>query len=215
VATLDVLSGGRVTLAVGVGGREHDYRALGARFEGRFKRLEAQVAELRRLWSGAAPFEGGDPVGPGPVQPGGPPIWAGAMGPKSLRRAARWADGVAGFSLAGDPEEVGRAFEAADAAWREMGRSERPRRVTGFWYALGEGAGERLRAYARAYLGIFGEAAARAVAETLRVDSAERLCDTLDEVEARGCDELILVPTSPDPAELDRTVDALARRGRR
>jgi alkanesulfonate monooxygenase SsuD/methylene tetrahydromethanopterin reductase-like flavin-dependent oxidoreductase (luciferase family) len=213
VATLDVLSGGRVTLTVGVGGREHDYRALGASFEGRFRRLDEQVAELRRLWSGAAAFEGADPIGPAPVQRGGPPIWAGAMGPKSLRRAARWADGVAGFSMGGDPEQVGRAFDAADAAWQEAGRSERPRRITSFWYALGEGARGRLRAYAQDYLRIFGEAAARALAETPRVDSADALRDTVDEIEGRGCDELILVPTTADPAELDRTIEALARRG--
>jgi alkanesulfonate monooxygenase SsuD/methylene tetrahydromethanopterin reductase-like flavin-dependent oxidoreductase (luciferase family) len=209
VATLDVLSGGRVTLTVGVGGREHDYRALGASFAGRFDRLDAQVAELRRLWSGEPPFAGADPVGPAPVQPGGPPIWAGAMGPKSLRRAAHWADGVAGFSLAGDPEQVARSFEAADEAWREAGRRDRPRRVSSFWYALGDGARERLRSYAVDYLGIFGAPTARALAETLRVDSAEVLRDTVAAIAEAGCDELMLVPTSADPAELDRTLAAL------
>jgi len=209
VATLDVLSGGRVTLTVGVGGREHDYRASGASFAGRFARLDAQVAELRRLWSGEPPFAGADPVGPAPLQPGGPPIWAGAMGPKSLGRAARWADGVAGFSLAGDPEQVVRSFRAADAAWREAGRSERPRRVTGFWYALGDGARERLRAYAVDYLRIFGEPAARAIAESLRIDSVGVFRETLAAIAEAGCDELLLVPTSADPAELDRTLAAL------
>jgi alkanesulfonate monooxygenase SsuD/methylene tetrahydromethanopterin reductase-like flavin-dependent oxidoreductase (luciferase family) len=215
VATLDVLSGGRVTLAVGVGGREHDYRAVDAPFANRFRRMDEQVAELRRLWSGAPPFEGADPVGPSPLQPGGPPIWAGAMGPKSLRRVARWADGVAGFSLAGDPDAVARGFEAADAAWQAEGRSERPRRVSGFWYALGEGARERLRRYAFDYLKIFGEPAARALANTLRVDSVEVFRDTVAEIAERGCDELVLVPTTTDLAELDRTVEALAHRGAR
>lgn len=211
VATLDVLSGGRVTLAVGVGGRAHDYRALEASFEGRFARLDAQVAELRRLWSGAPPFEGADPIGPAPLQTGGPPIWAGAMGPKSLRRVAHWADGVAGFSLAGDPQEVSRAFEAAELAWQEAGRAERPRRVSGFWYALGDGARDRLRSYAIDYLGIFGDSVARAIAHTLRVDSVEVFRESVAAIEALGCDELLLVPTSADPAELDRTLAALDR----
>jgi alkanesulfonate monooxygenase SsuD/methylene tetrahydromethanopterin reductase-like flavin-dependent oxidoreductase (luciferase family) len=209
VATLDVLSGGRVTLAVGVGGREHDYRALERSFEGRFRRMDTQVAELRRLWSGEPPFEGADPVGPAPVQPGGPPIWAGAMGPKSLRRVAKWADGVAGFSLAGDPEQVSRAFEAAEEAWRAAGRSERPRRVSGFWYALGPGARDRLEAYGRDYLRIFGDGPAAAIARTLRIDSVSAFRDAVARIEEYGCDELLLVPTSADPAELDRTIDAL------
>src|SRR3954469_17497092 len=82
VATLDVLSGGRLVLGVGIGGREHDYRAAGASFERRHARLDEGVAELRRLWRGEAPFDGADPVGPPCVQPGGPPILAGALGPK-------------------------------------------------------------------------------------------------------------------------------------
>jgi alkanesulfonate monooxygenase SsuD/methylene tetrahydromethanopterin reductase-like flavin-dependent oxidoreductase (luciferase family) len=52
VASLDVLSGGRVSLGVGVGGREEDYRAVGAEFDGRFARLERQVETLRRAWAG-------------------------------------------------------------------------------------------------------------------------------------------------------------------
>ena len=72
LATLDVLSGGRVSLGVGIGGREHDYLAAGSPFDHRHQRLDDAVAELRRLWSGEPPFEGADPVGPAPVQPGGP-----------------------------------------------------------------------------------------------------------------------------------------------
>jgi alkanesulfonate monooxygenase SsuD/methylene tetrahydromethanopterin reductase-like flavin-dependent oxidoreductase (luciferase family) len=52
VATLDVLSGGRVTLAVGVGGRESDYRAVGADFTRRTQRMDEQIATMRRIWAG-------------------------------------------------------------------------------------------------------------------------------------------------------------------
>lgn len=209
IATLDVLSGGRVTLTVGVGGREQDYRAVGADFGDRFRRMEDQVAELRRLWSGEPAFEGAPPIGPAPVQPGGPPLWAGAMGAKSLRRAAGWASGVAGFSMSGDPAEVERAFAAADEAWQAAGQSDRPRRVTGFWYALGDGAPERLERYGFDYLKVFGEAPARSIASTLRVSSTEIFRETVAAIREQGCDELILVPTSADPRELDRTLDAL------
>ena len=224
VATLDVLSNGRVTLTVGVGGREHDYRAAEKPFARRFARLDEQVQELRRLWAGEPPFAGADPVGPRPVQPGGPPLWAGAMGAKSLRRAAAWAEGVAGFSTAGDPAEVATAFEAVRAAWREAASerkpaeparrepqaSEVPRLVTGFWYALGADAEERLERYVYEYLRIFGEKPARAMAERCRIASVDRFRECVEAIAALGADELILVPTSADPAELDRTLDALS-----
>jgi alkanesulfonate monooxygenase SsuD/methylene tetrahydromethanopterin reductase-like flavin-dependent oxidoreductase (luciferase family) len=224
VASLDVLSNGRVTITVGVGGREHDYRAAEKPFKDRFRRLDQQVAELRRLWAGEPPFPGADPIGPPPVQPGGPPIWSGAFGPKSLRRAAAWADGVMGFSTAGDPAEVAAAFELVRAAWRDAGASfaqraegERspsggraPRLVTGFWYALGPGAEERLKSYVHDYLRLFGDGPARAMADRCRISSAERFRECVEAIAALGADELLLVPTTADPAELDRTADALA-----
>jgi len=210
VATLDVLSEGRVTLTVGVGGREHDYRAAEAPFEGRFGRLDAQVAELRRLWSGEAPFAGADPVGPPPRQKGGPPIWSGAMGPKSLRRAARWAEGVAGFSTAGDLAEIEASLDAVRAAWRDCGEGRTPRLVTGFWYALGSDAESRLERYAYDYLKLFGDEVARTLAARCTVNTPERFRDVIEGAAALGADELMLVPTSSDPAELDRTLEALS-----
>lgn len=214
VATLDVLSGGRVTLCVGVGGREHDYRAVGASFERRFERLDRQVAELRRIWSGEAAFDGAQPIGPAPVQKGGPPVWSGAMGPKSLARAARWADGVMGFAITGDSAEAARSFGLVDAAWREARRRGRAPRISGFWYALGPGAEERLRRYVFDYLRISGEKQARATAAAQRIHSADAFRAALDALEEQGCDEVFLVPTSTDPGELERTCEALAARGR-
>jgi alkanesulfonate monooxygenase SsuD/methylene tetrahydromethanopterin reductase-like flavin-dependent oxidoreductase (luciferase family) len=215
IATLDVLSGGRVTVCVGVGGREQDYRALGAPFAGRFARLDAQVNELRRLWSGEPAFEGAPPVGPPPVQSGGPPLWSGALGPKGMARAARWADAVMGFAMTGDPAEAAKGFAAVDAAWQQAERPERAPRISGFWYGLGSGAEQRLRSYVFDYLRIIGEPGARAAAAAQRVHSVDAFHAALDAIEAQGCDELFLVPSSADPGELDRTCEALAARGTR
>jgi len=94
VATLDVLSGGRVRkVALGYGGREQDYLALGAQFKGRYGRMDRQVEELRRVWRGEEIVEGGGPIGPPPTRPGGPLLLAGAIGPQSIARCAQWADG--------------------------------------------------------------------------------------------------------------------------
>src|SRR5690606_34469294 len=119
IGTLDQLANGRLDVAVGVGGREHDFRALGREFTRRHARLDENVAELRSLLAGEPPFEGADPVGPLPVQPGGPQILAGAMGPKAMRRASRWADGISGFSIAGDAQEISTVNALADACWGE------------------------------------------------------------------------------------------------
>ena len=71
LATLDQLSGGRLTVGVGVGGRGHDFRAAERPREGRHATLDTQVAELRRLWAGEPPFPRADPVGPAPAQADG------------------------------------------------------------------------------------------------------------------------------------------------
>ncbi|MDX6276874.1 MAG: hypothetical protein QOJ72_1002, partial [Nocardioidaceae bacterium] len=106
IGTLDNLAAGRLDIAVGVGAREDDYRALGREYARRHQRLDANIAELRELLAGRPPFEGAEPVGPTPLQPGGPKLLAGAMGPKAMRRAARWADGISGFSISGDAGEI-------------------------------------------------------------------------------------------------------------
>ncbi|MDH3685851.1 MAG: LLM class flavin-dependent oxidoreductase [Myxococcales bacterium] len=211
VATLDVLSEGRFVLGLGVGGREEDYRAVGVSYARRHERLDAQVAEMRRLWAGEALDAETGAIGPTPTRAGGPPLWTGASSERPLRRAAQWAEGVAGFSFGPDPAEVRHGFDAADRAWEEAGRAGRPRHVTSFWYALGPGAEERLAAYARRYLAVFGEAAATALSALCLAAGEERLRDLLAQLRDAGADEVLLVPTTADPAELARTEEILAR----
>jgi alkanesulfonate monooxygenase SsuD/methylene tetrahydromethanopterin reductase-like flavin-dependent oxidoreductase (luciferase family) len=211
LASVDVLCEGRLTVGVGVGGREHDYRAVGAGFERRWDRLDRAVERMRAVWRGEPPFEGADPVGPAPVQAGGPPLIAGSMGPKSVARAARWAAGVDGaWTLDGDESAMRDAFAMIDAAWRDAGRSESPHRSSSIWYALGDDAEERLRAYAHQYMKIFGDDVADWAAGSVTCFTPDALRRAVDAAAAAGADEFFLVPTTADPAELERTVDALA-----
>lgn len=215
LATLDVLCDGRLTVGLGVGGREHDYRSAGSPYERLHQRLDDLVAELRRLWAGHPPFDGADPIGPTPVQHGGPELLAAAMGPKSLARAARWADGVTGFSVAGVADEMAATFRLAERAWADAGRDHAPRKVNGCFYLLGEddeAARDELRRFAARYLGVFGREFAEAMAAETRVWNAAELHRLLDDAEAAGCDELILVPGTVDTDCLDRTAAALASR---
>lgn len=210
-ATLDVLSGGRVTLGVGVGGREHDYRSLDAPFADRHARLDADVAVLRSLWRGEALLGDADPLGPPCVQPGGPPILAGAMGPKALARAAQWADGIIGFSVAGVPEEMANAATAASDAWDVADRNEPPRLVTGAFYVVGvPDAATTLRSFTADYLAIFGRSFADTFAQSMTTFDTDGIRRAIDGAHAAGVDEFILVPGSTDLAVLEATIDLVA-----
>lgn len=211
LASVDRLSDGRLTVGVGVGGREHDYRAIGGDHRRRWARMDEQVATMRSIWAQEPPFEGADPVGPPPVQDGGPPLVAGVMGPKALARAARWAVGVDdGSTVFGvDSDAVGTAFGRIRAAWTDAGRSDPPHISASLWYALGDGAEERLAGYCFDYMRIFDEGLARSMADAMTCHTPEALRAAVDTCAQMGCDELFLVPTTTDVTELDRTRDAL------
>jgi alkanesulfonate monooxygenase SsuD/methylene tetrahydromethanopterin reductase-like flavin-dependent oxidoreductase (luciferase family) len=210
MASVDVLCDGRLTVGVGVGGREHDYQAIGAPFGRRWQRMDEQVAVMRRIWAGEPPFEGADPVGPPPVQAGGPPIVAGSMGPKSLARCAKWADGVDGaWTLDGALETFSGAFDMIRSAWTDAGRTDTPHLSSSIWYALGPDAEQRLRDYAYRYMRIFGEEIGQWAAQSVACFTPDALRAAVDNCRAAGADEFFLVPTTADPDELSRTRDAL------
>jgi alkanesulfonate monooxygenase SsuD/methylene tetrahydromethanopterin reductase-like flavin-dependent oxidoreductase (luciferase family) len=211
VATLDVISDGRVTLGVGVGGREEDYRALGVPCdERRLGRLEEQVGLMRRAWAGEPVVEGAlRPVEPSPVQPGGPEILAGSLFPRSIRRAARWADGICSFSFGPSADEVGRQFELALEAWKREAREDPPRLVTGCWFALGSGGRAQMDEYLQRYLNFMGPGVAEKLAPTVTTTSGRALRAAVGRIEELGADELILAPTTSDPDEVHRVADLL------
>lgn len=213
LATLDVLSNGRLVAGLGVGGREADYRAVGSPFDHRHRRLDDQVAEMRRIWSGHPPFDDADPIGPAPVRHGGPPLLAAAMGPRSLARAARWADGVTGFAIDGDVTAMGAAVRATDAAWHDAGRTTAPRHVTGCFAALGTDDDRGvLEAFTYDYLAIFGDRFARSMADVAPVWGADGLRRVLDGAQAAGVDELVVVPGTVDPACLGAIAEVVRER---
>src|SRR5579885_1964305 len=98
-AEVDVLSGGRLRLGVGIGWNQVEYEGLNERFSNRGARLEEQIEVLRALWSETSITYTGrwhtiDHAGINPLPVQRPiPIWIGATADAALRRAARLADG--------------------------------------------------------------------------------------------------------------------------
>ena len=98
-AVVDLLSGGRTILGVGLGWRAEEFDGLGLSMSERTLRLEDSIAVYRHAWRGEL-VSGGEllrypdvPVRPLPATSGGPPIWIGAWSEPALRRAGRLGDG--------------------------------------------------------------------------------------------------------------------------
>ena len=212
IATMDLISGGRLDVGLGVGGREQDYRGVGASMAARHQRLDDQVAEMRRLWAGEPALADAPPLGPPVVQVGGPPLYAGALGPKATARAAAWAHGISGFSLSLDPVEITNAASLARSVWAEHGHVEPPRFVVACFAVVGvPDASTVLSSFTRSYMEIFGDEWADAMAATATLHSAASLGDALAAAAESGVvDEVIVVPGTTDPACADAVAEAAA-----
>lgn len=122
-ATLDALAGGRFILGIGTGpGADNvraDHELVGVDFDRRWSRMYEVADRCRSLWSGAD----GTQMYPLPGRAGGPPIWIGSEGPRSLERTGRIADGW--FPISPTAEVFARGLavvrESAEAAGRDPG----------------------------------------------------------------------------------------------
>jgi alkanesulfonate monooxygenase SsuD/methylene tetrahydromethanopterin reductase-like flavin-dependent oxidoreductase (luciferase family) len=211
IASLDLISDGRVDVVVGTGGRPDDYRAVGADFVSRNARLPQQVARMREIWNGGLPFEGSEPIGPRPVKGRLPRILGGFAGPQAIAKSAQWADGLYAFSITGDAGEIRHKFEVFDRAWQEAGREGKPWKIGGFWYSLADDAEATLRHYAYEYLRIAGHRIAQPVADSMTQFTPERVLETMRAMKATGIDELFMVPGSAHVSEVERLGPLVAR----
>ncbi|MCG8589778.1 MAG: TIGR03619 family F420-dependent LLM class oxidoreductase, partial [Proteobacteria bacterium] len=129
VATLDVLSRGRLDLGVGVGWQAEEYAAEGIDFEARWRLFEEGLRACKVLWRDAPAAFRGEHVAfesvyslPRPAQEGGPPIWFGTgLGPHNLRRIVELADGW--MPMDSSPASLTAGIERLRAAFSDAGRS--------------------------------------------------------------------------------------------
>ncbi len=183
------VSGGRLTLGLGVGARLDDYRAAEAEHRTRGTRLSAQLTQLR-------------------TEPDTEEVelLVGGTSGAALARMARYADGYAHGG--GPPRAFAAAADRARAAWSDLGRPGAPALWGQGYFALGGAADlEAGQAYLRDYYAFTGPFAAKIAAGCLC--DARSVKDFVRGYQEVGCDELVLLPTSSDPAQLHRLLEVL------
>jgi alkanesulfonate monooxygenase SsuD/methylene tetrahydromethanopterin reductase-like flavin-dependent oxidoreductase (luciferase family) len=203
-ASVDALSGGRLVLGLAVGARKEDYDAAGIEYRTRGKRLSEQLAMLRSLWE-----EGS--FGPKAARPSGPELLVGGLSDQGFARVARYADGY--VHGGGPPRAFSRAADKARAAWSDAGRPGKPQLWAQGYFAFGDAitieAGTR---YLKDYYAFTGPFAERIAAGLLT--TPQGVAQFLRGYEEAGCDEMVLLPTVPDLAQLDQLADILDGLGR-
>ncbi len=106
IASLDVVSNGRVIMGTGAGYLEAEFDALGASFDDRNDRMDEALVAIKRAWSGSSvELSGkgftaiGNTMAPIPKQVAHPPIWVGGNSPRAIRRVVDYAQGWSPFPL--------------------------------------------------------------------------------------------------------------------
>jgi alkanesulfonate monooxygenase SsuD/methylene tetrahydromethanopterin reductase-like flavin-dependent oxidoreductase (luciferase family) len=204
-ASLDRLSGGRLVLGLGLGGREDDFAASGVSTQGRGRRLEEQIAMMKRVWSGEE-FGYTGAIGPEPARRGGPEIILGGATAATFDRVARIADGW--IMGGGTPDMFAQAAAGVDQAWQDAGRAGRPRKLTLAYFGLGPEARSQAEGYLLHYYGWLGEIA-NMIAGGAAV-SPEMVKSYVAAFEASGCDEIIFVPTASRLDQISLLAEAIA-----
>ena len=116
LATSNMLGRRTAHVGLGIGGRHEDYRAVGADPATQTIRgMAERVAVMKRVWAQEKVTDSVCPVGPPPLQRGGPELLVGTLGPKTVRSAAQWANRLAGTTLDLDVGKVNELFDVAAA----------------------------------------------------------------------------------------------------
>jgi len=201
-ATVHQLTGGRLTLGLGVGWREADYLLTGRDFRERGRLFDEQLRGLQRAWAGEPLQAGTRPVAPALGQAGGVPLLIGGMTEATIRRVVEF--GV-GWTAGGAPPDMTRVFiEKVRAAWREAGREGDPRIVALAYFSLGDTL-EESRSSLLDYYQPMGDMAEMIAGSALR--SPEAVQGAIATFADLGVDELILDPTVSDPGQVALLAD--------
>jgi alkanesulfonate monooxygenase SsuD/methylene tetrahydromethanopterin reductase-like flavin-dependent oxidoreductase (luciferase family) len=195
--SLQALSGGRFTFGIGLGGRDDDYEVSGVGLDGRGRRLDAMLEQIKKVWAEHKI---------GPTIEGVPRLVLGGHAYASFARAARFAEGWIADGTG--PEQFAEGAGKARDAWSAAGRDKEPRTMALAYFSLGDRADEEASAYLADYYAWLGKEIAEFIVAGAAKD-AEAVKQFVTIYEGAGCDELILFPSSGDPDQVDLLADAV------
>jgi alkanesulfonate monooxygenase SsuD/methylene tetrahydromethanopterin reductase-like flavin-dependent oxidoreductase (luciferase family) len=203
-ASVDQLSGGRLTLGMGVGGRRDDFVASERGFEDRGRRFDQDLEVIAGAWRGE--LVGGCPRPPTPRPVNGTiPVLIGGTADAVVDRVVRW--GAGWTAGGGAPDQVGPFADRVRRAWKDAGREGDPRIAALSYFSLGDDAVDASRDYLLDYYGFLGDWG-QGLADGIP-RSVEDVRAASGRFEDAGVDELIFDPTVADIGQVDRLAEAV------
>jgi alkanesulfonate monooxygenase SsuD/methylene tetrahydromethanopterin reductase-like flavin-dependent oxidoreductase (luciferase family) len=196
LASLSLVSGGRLTAGLGLGGWPLDFDAAGVSSSGQGKLFDETLDAMRRSW-----LDGPMPAGAGPS------LLFGGLVPASYARVARSGDGwVAPLQNA---DLLATGVEGVNRAWQQANRPGKPHILTGRYFCCGPNAEELATEYLIHY---YGRGAHESVlADTLLTDS--QLLTMMESLAAAGVDDVVLYPCSSSLDQVELLAESLDRLG--
>jgi alkanesulfonate monooxygenase SsuD/methylene tetrahydromethanopterin reductase-like flavin-dependent oxidoreductase (luciferase family) len=203
VAGIDAVSGGRLTLGIGLGIRADDFPADGLGLAGRGPRLDADLEVYRSVWRGE-PVAGGEnpaaPVGTRQI-----PLLFGASSEPGMRRAAREGEGFIG--PAAPAAMAAEFFDGARAAWSAAGGTGAPRLVALAYFAFDEGGRAAVESF---YASHSATAEIAGFVAGGLAEGADAVRRTVADYADLGIEELVFMPGSGALDEVGRLADAVS-----
>jgi alkanesulfonate monooxygenase SsuD/methylene tetrahydromethanopterin reductase-like flavin-dependent oxidoreductase (luciferase family) len=192
LASVDRLSGGRLTAGLALGGWPEDYEASGVSRRGLGAAMDAMVAAMQAVWDGKPAGASGPMPALPPDRPG---LLFGGLAPAAFTRAATAGQGwiAPSFGI----EQVIDGVAAMREAWDRIGRAGRPRVVTVRYFCFGPGADEHAGHYLRHYYLDY--------AELVKADTPttpEHLGAELRRLRDAGADDVVLMPCTDDVTQV-------------
>jgi probable F420-dependent oxidoreductase len=208
IATLDFISNGRITLGLGFGSREPDYKAVEIPYEHRGSRAVEQVELMKRLWTEDNVTHKGKffnvenlTIGPRPIQKPHPPIWTGGSAETALKRAGTWANGfISGSSAIADFHATwDKIASYATAAGRNP---DDITKASLAFMAINDDKTKAVKAVEDYTMRYYGRIRT-AVEPVSIVGSPAQCAEKVEYFFSKGIDTLIIGVADPDPKQLD------------
>ena len=201
-AGIDGMSGGRLTLGLGLGQHADDFATAGMPATELGRRFDHDLQVYHDVWSGRPVGGGGNAAVPAGTR--AVPLLFGGGSPAAFARMAHWGEGyIAGAFQA---ELLDLSFEAARTAWRQAGRAGAPRLVASAYFALGDP--EDGRRLVKDYYSADRPQVVEAILARLATSEADAQRITAECADL-GADELIFSPALDDLDEVSRLADAV------